>query len=926
MHIPEKTRPRLFLIDGYALIYRSYFAFINRPLMNAHGENTSAPFGFVNFLEQLKAEHAPDYLAVVFDAGDSFREQLYPEYKATREKMPDDLAASIPRVRAIVEGFHDPVVELDGYEADDVIGTLARKASEAGLEAVIVSGDKDFYQLIDDHIHLLNPGRGGANGVDAEWVDRSNASARFGIAPEQVIDYLALIGDSSDNVPGAPGIGPKTAVSLLEEWGSLDALLAHAPELSLKRAREALTEHADQVRLSQKLVTIQTDLAVELDLERFHMGQPDHARLRDLFIELEFRRLAEKYTALAQQHGAETSSTAVEADYRLLTTVEEVAEWIAAVREAGRVAVDTETTSLDAMSAQLVGISMALDQGRAVYLPIAHRTSSEPTLALDDTAPTLPNLPDVRDASMGELRALLADPGILKILHNAKYDMLVLERAGAPLGGPLADTMIASYVLDPSRRSHGLDYLSMEILAHKTISYDEVTKKGRVQIPFAEVPLEAARDYACEDAHCTWRLWERFEADLAEHGLRELFDGLEMPLVPVLERMERNGIGIDVPFFEAMSTRLRRELGLLEEDIRKAAGVEFNLNSPSQLREVLFTRLQLPVLKRTRTGPSTDASVLEQLAAEGHEVPRLMMEYRELEKLRGTYVDALPKMVNRHTGRIHTSFNQTVAATGRLSSSEPNLQNIPIRTALGREVRRGFVAAEGAVLLAVDYSQIELRVLAHFSGDAPLLEAFREGRDVHRQTAAVIFDVPVDAVTAEQRGRAKTINFATLYGQGAFSLAQQLGVSREEAQSFIDAYFERFAGVRAFLDAQVEQAREKGCVETLLGRRRFVPELQSRNWNIRQFGERIAQNTPIQGTAADLIKKAMIDIDAALLGREDEARMLLQVHDELLFEVHDAALEGIRAEVVALMEHALELKVPLVAESGVGRSWYDAKG
>lgn len=927
MQIPAKTRPRLFLIDGYALIYRSYFAFINRPLVNSRGENTSAPFGFVNFLEQLKAEYEPDYLVVVFDAGDSFREEIYPDYKATREKMPEDLEASLPRVRAIVEGFHDPVVELEGYEADDVIGTLARKASDAGLEAVIVSGDKDFYQLIDDHVHLLNPGRGGPNGVDAEWVDRSNARDRFGIEPEQIVDYLALIGDSSDNVPGAPGIGPKTAVKLLAEHGTLEQLLEHAGELTAKRAREALTEHAEQVRMSKRLVTIHTDLDVALDTDRFKMGEPDPAALRDLFIELEFRRLAEKYTLLAQEEGASESSTAAEASYRLVTSMDDVEHWIEQVRAVGRVAVDTETTDLDPMRAGLVGISMSLSGGEAVYLPFAHREPGELTLELGEAlSGEVPNLPAVDGPEMQGLRSMLADPQIVKILHNAKYDMLVLERAGAPLGGRLVDTMIASYLLDPSRRSHGLDYLAMEVLAHRTTPYSEVAGKGRKQIPFAEVDLEVARDYACEDADCTWRLWHRFEPELADAHLDGLFDDLEMPLVPVLARMERAGVRIDDDFFATMGRRLRDELGHLEREIHLSSGVEFNLNSTAQLRDVLFERLGLPILKRTKTGASTDAAVLEQLAADGHEVPRLMLEYRELEKLRSTYVEALPRLVNPTTGRIHTSFNQTVAATGRLSSSDPNLQNIPIRTALGREIRRGFIASEGCQLLGADYSQIELRVLAHFSGDAPLVDAFRQGRDVHRQTAAVIFDVTVDAVTAEQRARAKTINFATLYGQGAFSLAQQLGVSREEAQAFIDAYFERFSGVRAFLDAQVEQAREKGWVETLLGRRRPVPELQSRNWNVRQFGERIAQNTPIQGTAADLIKKAMIDIDAELRGRGDDARMVLQVHDELLFEVPIEVIDEVRELVVSHMEGAVQLEVPLVAEWGVGETWYDAKG
>ena len=925
MQIPPKTRPRLFLIDAYALIYRSYFAFINRPLMNSRGENTSAPFGFTNFLEQLKEDFEPDYLAVVFDAGDSFREQLYPAYKATREKMPDDLAASLPRVRAVVEAFRDPVIELDGYEADDVIGTLARQAAKAGLEAVIVSGDKDFYQLVGPHVHLLNPGRGGPNGVDADWVDTSNAHEKFGIPPEQVIDYLALIGDSSDNVPGAPGIGPKTAVKLLQEHGSVERILEIAPELKAKRARESLTENADDVRMSRTLVTIQQDLPVKLDLERLAVGEPDYGALRDIFLELEFRRLSERYTRLALESDSLESATAAEATYALLTDPPSVAEWVARARAVGRVAVDTETTHLDPMRAKLVGISLSLADGDAAYLPFAHRSPSAPTLEFDAPAERIPNLPALDSDAMTPLRELFADPAIDIIGHNLKYDLLILRRAGAPLGGRLRDSMVASYVLDPGRRSHGLDELAMEILAHRTTPYAEVAGRGRNEIPFSEVALVEARDYACEDADCAWRLWNRFETDLLAHDLMPLFESVEMPLVPVLAEMEEAGIRVDTDVLSAMSARLRAELNRLEAEIHEEAGAPFNLNSTPQLRDVLFTRLELPIVKRTKTGPSTDASVLEELAAEGHTVPRLMLEYRELEKLRNTYVDALPRLVNPSTGRIHTSFNQTVAATGRLSSSDPNLQNIPIRTELGREVRKAFVPAEGSCLLGVDYSQIELRVLAHFSGDEPLVSAFRSGVDVHRQTAAVIFDVDIDAVTASQRAQAKTINFATLYGQGAFSLARQLGVPRVEAQAFIDQYFERFSGVRTYLDTQVEHAKEHGYVETLLGRRRYVPELKSRNWNIRQFGERIAQNTPIQGTAADLIKKAMLDVAQALEEDGHGSRMLLQVHDELLFEVPLDAVDPVRQMVVGLMEGAIVLDVPLVAEWGIGSSWYDAK-
>jgi len=931
LEIPPKTAPRLFLIDAYALIYRAFYAFIRRPLINSSGENTSAPFGFAQFLERVKDEYEPDYLAVVFDSGMSHREKEYPEYKATREKMPDELRASLPRIRAMVEAYHDPVVELEGYEADDVIGTLATKARDEGLEAVIISGDKDFYQLVGEGIHLMNPGRGGPTGVEAEWVDASNADEKFGVPPRQVIDYLALIGDSSDNVPGAPGIGPKTAVKLLDAYDTAEEAIVHADEISGKRARTALTEHADDVRLSKRLVTILRDLPVPLELERLKMAEPDYAALRDLYLDLEFRTLAEKYTKLAMEAGAEAGKEAHEARYETVTTVEEVEALVGRIRDAGVVAFDTETTDLRPVAARVVGMSFALAEGEAFYLPFAHEPPATPELDFDPVE--IPNLPALDSDAMRPLVEMLADPEVRKIGQNLKYDAVVLAEAGIRLEGIGFDTMVASYVLDPSRRAHGLDALAVEILAYKPTTYKEVAGSGRKEIPFAEVDLEVATEYACEDADCTIRLYGKFREELREHELEELFHELEMPLVPVLARMERNGIAIDGDFFAGMSERLNEQLEGIQEEIFEAAGEEFNVNSTIQLREILFEKMELPVKKRTKTGPSTDASVLEELAEEGHSIPQLLLEYRELEKLRSTYVDALPKLVNRRTGRIHTSFNQTVAQTGRLSSSDPNLQNIPIRTPLGREIRKGFVAEEGNLLLGVDYSQIELRILAHFSGDDAFVHAFREGLDVHRQTAAVIFDVPIGEVSAAMRAQAKTINFATLYGQGPYSLARQLGIERSEAKDFIDEYFERFSGVRAFLDEQVETAQEKGYVETLLGRRRFIPELRSENWNVQQFGQRVAQNTPIQGTAADLIKKAMIEIQQELDARWEEAgpreggpRMLLQVHDELLFEVPEGDVDSLREVVVEKMEGAIELAVPLVADYGVGRSWYDAKG
>ena len=927
VEVPPKEAPRLFLIDAYALIYRAFFAFINRPLTNSRGENTSAPFGFANFLLGIRENHRPDYLAIVFDRGMSKREEIYPEYKATREKMPDELAASLPRIRELVEGFRDPVVEVEGYEADDVIGTLALKAREAGLEAVIVSGDKDLYQLVQPGIHLLNPGRGGPTGVEPEWVDESNAGDKFGIPPEKIPDYLALIGDSSDNVPGAPGIGPKTALKLLGEYGTLEKILAHANELSGKRARESLTDNAELVRLSKRLVTIQTDVPIDLDLHSWRVQEPDRDRLRSLFLELEFHRLAERFTGpgpAGRPGGDAPSAQEIPVTYTLVGDVGEVSDLVGHIRAAGSVSVDTETTSQDATRARLVGISLSWMAGEAYYLPLAHQRSGE--LALDDGGVGAPaNLPPLDSSSMRPLVELLEDPTIEKTGQNLKYDLIVFERAGVKVGGAAFDTMVASYVLDPNRRQHGLDALALTLLGHRMIPYSEVAGKGKSQISFAEVALDRAREYACEDADFTLRLRDHFEPQLREQKLDGLFRELEMPLVPVLARMEANGIRIDVPFFRAMNERLEADLASISAEIVKLAGEEFNLNSTPQLREVLFEKLGLPVVKRTKTGPSTDASVLEELAVMGHPLPIQLLEYRQLEKLRNTYVDALPRLVNPETGRIHTSFNQTVAATGRLSSSDPNLQNIPIRTELGREIRKGFVADEGYLFFGADYSQIELRILAHFSGDEAFVRAFQEGIDVHRQTASVIFGVGLEEVTPEMRSQAKTINFATLYGQGAFSLARQLGVSREEAGTFIEEYFQRFSGVRSFLDRQVALAKEQGFVETLSGRRRYIPEMNAKNWNVQQFGERIAQNTPIQGTAADLIKVAMIRIQKLLETSFPTSRLLLQVHDELLLEVPKEDVEEVGAMVTQEMVGAIDLNVPLAVDSGMGTSWYASK-
>ena len=939
---PPAPPERLFLVDGYALIYRAFFAMIARPLTTRRGENTSAAWGVTNFLLRLRAKHRPDYLGWVHDVGESFRHRQFPAYKATREKLDEqlqqDFDRSVERIEQILAAFRVPVLGLDGYEADDVIGTLAGQAAQRGLHTVIVSGDKDFYQLIGPHIALLNPGRGGPAAVEEQWVDPSNASERLGVPPGRVVDYLALVGDASDNIPGVKGVGEKTALELLAAHGDLDTILARAAELPGKRAREALLQHADLARLSRELVTIRRDVPVELDLDRLRVRPPDVARLTELFTELEFRSLiaklepppppappappaASESTARATTRTPVATLTPAPASAAIVDDPSQLAAVLAECRRTRLVALDTETTGLDAMRAELVGLSLAVAPGRSWYLPFAHLPPDGPLAGGEPPR----NLPPLASDALAPLRAFLADPGAPKAGHNIKFDWLILRRAGAPLSGVTYDSMLASFVLDPGRRSHALDELARERLGIEMQTYSELVGKGRAERPFAEVPLADAARYCCADSETVLQLEAAFRPELEDHRLLPLLDTIEIPLVPVLVEMESTGVLIDRALLGEIGRAFAKELAALELEIYRAAGGDFNINSTPQLRSVLFHKLQLPVQKRTKTGASTDFEVLEQLAAMGHEVPRLMIEYRELAKLKSTYVDALPGFIHPETGRVHTSYNQTGAATGRLSSSEPNLQNIPVRTPRGEAIRRAFVAPPGHLLLTADYSQIELRLLAHLSGDPAFVEAFERGGDIHRQTAAVIFGVAEADVTPEMRARAKTINFGTIYGQGPFALSRQLGITQDEAKAFIEQYFERFAGVRAWLDATVEEARQRGYVETLFGRRRYITELKDKNFNIRAFGERTATNSPLQGSAADLIKIAMIRIHAALPAAGLGARMLLQVHDELVFEV----LEGERPAAAALVKREMEgvtsLRVPLVVTIGAGKNWVDAK-
>jgi len=937
---PPGPASTLYLVDGYALIYRAFFAMIARPLTTRRGENTSAAWGVTNFLLRLLERRRPDYLAWVHDVGESFRHQTYPQYKATRQKLTEELQQefdrSVERIEQILEAFRVPLVGVEGYEADDVIGTLATAAR--GLQVVIVSGDKDFYQLIGPGIALLNPGRGGPAGVEEHWVDLTNASERLGVPPERVVDYLALVGDSSDNVPGVKGVGEKTALELLKTFGDLDAILANADRIPGKRAREAVLQYADLARLSRELVTIRRDVPLPLDLDRLRVRSPDAGRLAELFTELEFRSLIPKLSSLelaaASAAPARQRAPVVTGPPSLATLtparaepsiVDDPANLPAAVaewRRAPLLALDTETTSLDPMRAEVIGMSLAVAPGRSWYLPFAH-LAPDGELA-GGTAPR--NLPPLTSEALAPVRELLGDPRVPKAGHNIKYDWLVLRRAGVELAGASFDSMLASFVLDPGRRSHALDDLARERLSLAVRTYAELVGRGKAERPFAAVPLADAARYCAVDSEIVLRLHDAFRPELEDHQLVRLLETIEMPLMPVLVDMESRGVCIDLTRLGEISRAFAGELTALERTIYHAAGTDFNINSTPQLRHVLFEKHQLPILKKTKTGPSTDYEVLEQLAAMGHEVPRLLIEYRELSKLKSTYVDALPGFINPLTGRIHTSYNQTGAATGRLSSSDPNLQNIPVRTPRGEAIRRAFVAPPGAMLLTADYSQIELRLLAHLSGDPAFVEAFEQGGDIHRQTAAIIFGVAQDQVTPEMRARAKTINFGTIYGQGAFALSRQLGITQDDAKRFIEQYFTRFAGVRAWLDRTVAEAREKGYVETLFGRRRYIPELKDRNYNIRAFGERTATNSPLQGSAADLIKIAMIRIAGALKEQGLASRMILQVHDELVVEVPRGEAEAATELVKRHMERAAELRVPLVVSVGMGMNWVDAKG
>ena len=902
------SRPTLFLIDGSSQMYRAYHAFRGRGLSNQEGQTTHAVYVFVTMLRKLIADHKPAYIAASFDlAGPTFRDRIVDDYKANRAAMPDDLAEQINWVHQACEALGVPIVTAAGYEADDVIGTLARRAASDGFEVAIVSIDKDFFQLVHDGIRVYDPRE------DGVWFDAQGVVEKFGVQPSQVVDVLALVGDSSDNVAGVPGIGKKGAIDLLTQYGSLDALLDKAGELKPKQ-REALVSHRAAALQSRELVTIRTDVPVDVDFDALRYRGASRERCYELFSRLAFRTLVNEYAPTADS---------VEKDYALVRTPEELDALISELRTTGEFALRVIPTEPSAMRAAIVGLAFSVRDRQARYVPLGHEGGdSNNDLLSGASAPA--QIP--RTAALEQLRPLLEDPSIRKLGHDLKFDALLLARHSIVLGGLEFDSMLASYLLDATRPGHPLEESSLEHLGYKALTEEDVCGRGAKSLSFAHVSPEAFLTFAGERADLARQLSNRLAPLLVTDQLQEVYRELEMPLIPVLADVERAGIRIDGPALAAQSQHIEQALAQHTARIWELAGEQFNVNSPKQLGEILFEKLKLPALKKTgkTRSVSTAADVLEELAL-NHELPRLVLEWRGLHKLKSTYIDALPLLVHPETGRVHTCFNQAIAATGRLSSSDPNLQNIPIRTELGREIRRAFIAAPGNVLISADYSQIELRVLAHMAGEESLIEAFRSGEDIHDRTALKLFGADSGLDRHELRSRSKMVNYAVLYGKTPFTLAKDIDVTQEAAQEFIDAYFRGFPRVRAFIDTMLEDARQTGVVRTMFGRRRLVPNLTSRNFQMRAQSEREAVNMPIQGTAADILKRAMIDLHAALAAQRLRTRMILTVHDELLFEAPRDEAESAAALVRERMEGAVTLDVPLTVDVGIADNWRDAK-
>jgi len=899
------TQPPFVLVDGSSYLFRAYHAL--PPLTNSRGEATGAIVGVINMLRKLIDEYRPTRIGVVFDApGKTFRDDLYTEYKAHRPPMPDELRQQIQPLLEIIKAMGLPLLMVEGVEADDVIGTLAQQASEQGVNTLISTGDKDMAQLVDEHVTLINT-------MTDTVMDREAVIDKFSVRPEQIIDYLALVGDSADNIPGIPKCGPKTAAKWLGEYPSIDDLVENADKIKGKIG-ESLRGNLEQLALSRRLTTIKLDVDLPYGPDDLSPTGPDVQALRAHYKRIESRRLLASLDGQANTDDEPACSTPVATDYQVVMEKVEFEAWLKRLQSSQLFAFDTETTSLDYMQAQIVGVSFAIEPGKAAYVPVAHNYPGAPEQL-------------ERDWVLARLKPLLEGEFPKKLGQNLKYDMSVLANYGIALNGIAYDTMLESYVANATGGRHDMDSLADRYLGHKTIHYEDIAGKGAKQLCFDQIPLEQAGPYAAEDADITLRLhqaiWPKIES---EEGLSKLLTGLEVPLLSVLSRIERTGVTIDSAMLAEQSKQLAGRMHELEQRAYEIAGRQFNMGSPKQIGQIFFEELELPVIAKTPKGaPSTAESVLQELAEQGHELPTVILEHRGLAKLKSTYTDKLPEMINPRTGRVHTSYHQAVAATGRLSSSDPNLQNIPVRSDEGRRIRKAFVAQADWRMVAADYSQIELRIMAHLSDDPGLLRAFAEGADIHRSTAAEVFGADsLEAVTDNMRRSAKAINFGLIYGMSAFGLARQLGIERGAAQEYVDLYFERYPGVREFMDRTRESARELGYVETLFGRRLYLPEIKVRNQARRAAAERTAINAPMQGTAADIIKRAMLNVDAWLQGERPQVQMLMQVHDELVFEVAPEGLDAAVSEIRARMQGAAALKVPLLVDVGIGDNWEEA--
>ncbi|WP_421241465.1 DNA polymerase I [Aeromonas enteropelogenes] len=909
----------LILVDGSSYLYRAFFASQQADLRTSTGLPSGAVRVMANMMRSLRKQYPDCHVAVVFDAkGKTFRDDIYPEYKANRASMPDDLRSQVAPIHQMIKAMGFPFLMVEGVEADDVIGTLARQATEKQLPVLISTGDKDMAQLVSDHVTLIDT-------MKDVKTDREGVIEKFGVPPELIIDYLALMGDKVDNIPGMTGVGEKTALALLQGIGSIDEIAANLDKVAALGFRGSKTfadkfrEQEEQVRLSYVLATIKTDVALEQSLEELELGPIDKEALLAVYREYELRNLIKELESGGEERGAEgdeegsAPAAAIETDYRCILDEAEFDGWLAQLQAAPLFAFDTETTSLDYMEARIVGVSFAIEPGKAAYVPFGHDYLGAPVQLTEAVV-------------LGKLKPLLEDPARLKVGQNLKYDRNVLLNHGIELQGIAYDTMLESYVLNSTASRHDMDSLARRYLNVETISFEDIAGKGVKQLTFNQIELEQAAPYAAEDADITLRLHQALWGKLsAEPGLAKVFSEIELPLLLVLARMERLGTTIEPKLLHQQSQEIEVRLAELEKQAHELAGQEFNLSSPKQLGEILFTKLGLPIIKKTPKGaPSTAEEVLAELA-ETYELPQLLMEHRGLAKLKSTYTDKLPLMIKPQTGRVHTSYHQAVAATGRLSSTDPNLQNIPVRNEQGRRIRQAFIPCAGYKLVAADYSQIELRIMAHLSGDKGLLTAFAEGKDIHKATAAEVFGVELDAVTSDMRRSAKAINFGLIYGMSAFGLAKQLGIGRAEAQKYMDLYFERYPGVLEYMERTRQQAEAQGYVETLFGRRLYLPDIKSRNAGLRKAAERAAINAPMQGTAADIIKRAMINVDGWIRGIEDESiRMLMQVHDELVFEIREEKLEEYIAIIKEKMSSAAELHVPLVVEAGTGDNWDQA--